>query len=179
MSNKIGMFAVKPPPVDFASTIQKIMAKVAPQDAFITRFGSKEYGEWACFVIEDENYGYATEWCQALTAEMDCIGVSVFLLEWSWDFNVFHKGNHIAGREGYPHREPFLKGDLKAASELLQVSKEVFTKYCVSPTADCTDEQCDDDNFMEELDEKFYGFRAFEGDEVEPWDEWGFVDFIR
>jgi len=177
MGNKIGLFALNPAPADFPATVREVARELVPADGFIGRFGRKDYGAWACFVIEDENYAYAPEWCQALTMKTGGLGLSVFVFEWNWDFNIFHAGNHLAGRDSTP--DPVLMGDLDAAARALGVPRDLFTDYCVSPLAGLSEHQAEDDDLVEDLMEKHSGHRAYEGDTCEPWDEWGFCDLVK
>lgn len=178
MANKIGLYALKPAPHDLSEVARQIERENAPQDALVDTYGTKSYDDWTCYVIEGDEYAYAPDWCQAISVQTGCLGVSVFVFEGNWDFNVFHRGEHIAGREAYVSPNPVLWGDLDKAAKLLNVSADLFRNYCVSPVAGLSEKECDDE-LLEELEEKFDGYRAYPGDEFEPWDEWGFCDFTK
>lgn len=167
---------MSPAPNNPEETLATVARRHAPGGH--SELGYNVSGSWGCFVLGDD-YDGSSSWAQGLSHPAGTTTVSVFVLEGAWSLNVFFEGRHITSYSSHDSNEPMWLGDLDQAAKLLDVERIVLEGYCVSPTADISLDDRDDEDQMEELYRRFEGYRAFMGDEFEPWDEWGFCDLIR
>ncbi len=165
MSFKMGFFAARGVTRERLTQLLHQAAAHPPSDAAVERFLVSEEGDWTAALVMD-GFGWVHRWAQAVSAEGQVACVSIFVLEDTWNYEIFDKGEHVLGMEFFSHERPLLRGDAGRAAQLLGCPVEVFARYHEAIMAACEDP--DGDYPM-----------AYDDDEFEAADEYGYLDFAR
>ncbi len=119
----------------------------------------------------------APSWAQAMSQELDCLAVSFFVFEGTWNYAIFTGGHEVAAMEVYSLRRPLLYGDVDRAAALFAVEPDLFRRYEAALQSAVVED--DEDDFDEDEEDDEDEPPPFPGDEFAPHDEWAHLDFAR
>lgn len=168
MAYRSGFFLVRGLPKAELPEALLATASHAPADTVYERFMLEEEAGWSAAMSVD-GFDYAHRWAQAVAFERRTVAISFFIIEGTWSSAIFDAGEHVHEMKFFPYGRPLMHGDMNRASALLGCSAEVFVRYHEAILAAC--------DAGDDFDAVYP--RAYEDDEFEAADEYGYMDFAR